>query len=137
MNNPNNWFVTYKIAKDLKDLGLNMFGLGYFDESQKLCPIDTDFTSFRGISNPLIKAPLYQQVIDWFYSKGIIIYWNMTITTSWEYHIGSAWPPMEKIIPMWIHSHYEYGTPNEARNEGIIKAIEIIKEYNKNNNEKF
>jgi hypothetical protein len=139
-------FVTYEITKDLKELGFDEPCLAYYDD-EHLTILDSRFLSESEICSVrssswddprFIAAPLHQQVIDWFYNKGIIIEWNMSITSSWEYHICPAWPPMEKVIPMMIHSRYEYSTPNKARNEGIIETIELIKEYNnKNINEKF
>lgn len=67
-------FVTYEIALKLKDLGFNESCLAAFrnDEYNDLITLtedvlDGDFIIFTSGSN--IKAPLWQQVIDWFREK--------------------------------------------------------------------
>lgn len=82
-------FVTYEMALSLKELGFNEPCLGFFDKELFLfclvdqksdCEINT-ITYENGLNNiiadinyeTIITAPLYQQVVDWCDSKGLLI----------------------------------------------------------------
>ena len=83
-------FVTYEIAKQLKEKGFDepCFGdyfhferhnqsiLDYDEDRQKIITDNTD----ENITKYL--APLWQQVIDWLKSKGILI---TELWDGWEY----------------------------------------------------
>lgn len=70
-----NLFVSYELAKILKEKGFNEPCLAYYNPvvdttgSPMLKPVDTDFIVYRDVSEPCVKAPLYQQVVDWFREK--------------------------------------------------------------------
>lgn len=66
------YFVTSEIATKLKEKGFNGNCLAYYKD-EKLYPIDTDFSNFREVSDSLVKAPLYVQLVDWFADKNIAI----------------------------------------------------------------
>jgi hypothetical protein len=123
-----NQFITYEIAKQLKDLG--------FDEPCLAC-----YTAAETIQYPIgvsydcqertyylsggILAPLYQQVVDWFIEKH-----NLHIQVT-------SWIERGKIV--WYYSTTEtgkaslfncvhvYEKSNLALEAGILKAIESIK----------
>lgn len=130
-------FVTYEIALRLKELGFDEECFGYYTEqhdgSYFLCVYqeEEEFSKIR------IGAPLWQQVIDWFYDKGIFIIISMDITSMWIYQVGPGFPPMEKIIPQWIASDYVYNNPNEAREQAILKVIELCQKERKINLEEI
>lgn len=129
-------FVTYEIALKLKELG--------FDE-----PCICGYNSYGALKNNLamthgelsdyistdkydvkVNAPLYQQVIDWFrekYNLNIIINANsMNSFTSMIYELDED-SCLISIIP-----YKQYSTYYEAREQVILKIIEIIKDGKEN-----
>lgn len=129
-------FVTYEIALKLKELG--------FDE-----PCICGYNSYGALKNNLamthgelsdyistdkydvkVNAPLYQQVIDWFrekYNLNIIINANsMNSFTSMIYELEKD-SCLISIIP-----YKQYSTYYEAREQVILKIIEIIKDGKEN-----
>ena len=115
-------FVTYEIALKLKELGFDEKCLGYYAGDHLILSVRQQY-----YPNKVTKAPLWQQVIDWFEKQGLIVYCNIVITMHWEYHIGPAYPPMEEKYGNWIHSQYEYSTRKKAREQAILKCIELCK----------
>ena len=69
-------FVTYRIAMKLKELGFDEITFTYFKED---CTLEEDIICINGSkfwNLPNIKeiaAPLWQQVIDWCDSKGLLV----------------------------------------------------------------
>ncbi|MCK9575719.1 MAG: hypothetical protein WC979_02290 [Candidatus Pacearchaeota archaeon] len=61
-------FVTKEIAKEVVALGFDKQCFAYF-KGKVPTPIDTDYVSFRGLSDGLTPAPLWQQVREWFLEK--------------------------------------------------------------------
>ena len=128
-------FVTYEIALKLKELGFGEECLVFWFKKEQKLSIENEYynilmcqknkNSDFNINSNYISAPLWQQVIDWFYDKGIFIIISMDITSMWVYQVGPGFPPMEKIIPQWVTSDYVYNNPNEAREQVILKAIEL------------
>ena len=51
------------------ELGFDIQCLAYYDKEKNLKPIDTDYVSFRGLSEGLIPAPLWQQAFEWLRKK--------------------------------------------------------------------
>jgi hypothetical protein len=133
-------FCTYEISLKLKEIGFDEDCLAYYKDTKIVGVNRWDRKDFEfhyislkeitNITSEIVLAPLWQQVIDWLHCKGVFIIINMDITSMWVYQIGPGFPPMEKIIPKWITSHYVYSNPNEAREQGILKAIELISKEN-------
>ena len=119
-----NQFTTYEISLKLKELG--------FDEKcfGKYSNVQDEFVIITWDTNPFgdqIKAPLWQQVIDWFREEHeiIIIYSGM--------FISGVINPYYKVHTKNINgitSQTETGgytkSIEEAREKGILKAIELI-----------
>jgi hypothetical protein len=66
-------FATYDIAKKLKELGFNEPCFGYYGKEEKLVRFpsllpDNEVCNsyFEDLTAPIVCAPLWQQVIDWF-----------------------------------------------------------------------
>jgi hypothetical protein len=121
-------FVSYDVALELKKLGFANNCLAYYTELGDLFPIDTDFINFRDINEKYVKAPLFQQVFDWFrvvhnLPSGIFpdmtnhkakkIYTYMFSITIWE---------RERV------GGYAIDTFEEARKLCLEKLIELIEE---------
>ena len=132
-------FVTYEIALKFKELGFNEECFGYYhinegyQKGYAFCYSENSRTS-----DCSILAPLWQQVIDWFREK-----YGLEITiTSWENNIipgrsesisyilysGANFKyNIYKYNPWHIFdSKYIFNTYHKAREQAILKAIELI-----------
>lgn len=130
-------FVTPEIASMLKEIGFSEGCITAFDTKGKLFPwfLDVDYENPYMINLKelrIIAAPLWTQVIDWFENKGIYIYWSLTGTMNWEWHIGPLYPDAEKYCEKHRVSFYEFQSPYLARESAIIEACWLMKKYYKN-----
>lgn len=68
-------FVTYEIAKNLKEFGFDGECFGYFISNGTFhVGRESNVDILASLTkNTYIKAPLWQDVIDWFITKGIYI----------------------------------------------------------------
>lgn len=137
-----NQFVSYEIALKLKEIGFDepVFATFNYENKPKLRE------DFIKVSSKL-KAPLWQQVIDWFREKYDIhitveplyrpqrftqIKYYYAISTKDNFYGGiddclDAWL---ELAPGGINYHIA-DTYKEAREQAILKAIELIAQ-NKN-----
>lgn len=134
-------FVTYEIALKLKELGFDeeCLAIYYKDDEPKelLFSIPEKYSSNPEVAKYqardairqinfdkgwAIKAPLWQQVIDWFRNNHLL---NVEITPIW---INSA-IGLSTITGylFYCNNHYytEYQTYEEAREQAILKVIEL------------
>jgi hypothetical protein len=110
-------FVNYEIAKQLKEKGFDEPCFGYYYPYYY-----TDRIHFEGSSGivksacdknlALVKAPLYQQVVDWFEEKHNI-------------HISRGWYDDNVTPPRWIYHVEKQYAPDF--NTAIKNAIQEIK----------
>jgi hypothetical protein len=132
-------FVTYDIALKLKELGFNEKCFAEYNESKVLlylyphecfhgyCNID-DFEPFADILS--IKAPLYQQVIDWLREKHdlhinvITRYHELYNKRYWQFTIFRISQPNNNRVE---ESDFMYDTFDKNIKQAILKAIELIK----------
>jgi len=144
-----NQFVTYEIALKLKELGFNERCMAeYSVYNQKQCSQnDPDFRfntdedlgiifQDSNIYPDTISAPLWQQVIDWFREKhdvNIIIAKNskeiIEYVKSKDYSIDIS----SRLFCWYFIDHDPKGntsTYSEAREQAILKAIELLYERN-------
>lgn len=146
-----NQFVTPEIALKLKKLGFDGECFGYFNEKETLKMryfVDLNWVGFKlkcknidkGIEidkniNKLCLAPLWQQAIDWLETKGYYInitrvfMWNPLPVefSGWCIFIGTENPEEVLECNSYYVNHF-YSTKYEAREQAILKAIELIKE---------
>lgn len=135
-----NQFVTYEIAKKLKELGFNEMCLAVYcrDISEDktnpdLLFLDQTENEQRAFSNTQMAsvcAPLWQQVIDWLresHNKEIIIEagpadlgYSFTIyyTKDGKKRVASVIGHDELVEVEWIYP--------QARKKAILKALELI-----------
>lgn len=138
-------FVTYEIAKELKELGFmgNCFGR-YFND-KNYYSYDYDMKALHSGLYSICAAPLWQQAIDFIHSKGIFIsirpeIYKDGINWNWQlfwYLPKEEWTYFTEIIDSAIENFYdgtfmygdnhEYPTYNDAIKGCIEKAIEILK----------
>ena len=131
-------FVTYKIALELKELGFDEGCLagwsiiyskeepdGYFlihyDEDLRDIPKEIRWHSIK------LKAPLWQQAIDWLRDeKGIHVELpaKRWINSGYKVQI-KQYNKTNTLCP--AVGYFESPTYNDAREEGILKAIVKIK----------
>lgn len=130
-------FVTYEIALKLKELGFDEGCLAYygdniliFDKHEYLeCDIKVNYV--LGWKYEMVTlAPLWQQVIDWFRSKYKLSISVFPISSNrWFYSIRKYKEAPDFNYKDVISSPYPVGfakeTSNEAREQAILKAIEL------------
>ncbi len=131
-------FVTYEIALKLKELGfdedcINFYsfysGIGW---SLSLLGVTNEDVVEQMVCHHNIKgikAPLYQQVTDWFREKHNIqieILWRGDMDT-FNYKIGT----FQYGTYIFSDKDWKFEEYYEAREQAILKVIEII---NQNNN---
>ena len=121
-------FVTYEIALKLKELDFDEECFSAYTESGNLMDIgdysnDDKIGELDGHSYYIFcLAPLYQQVIDWFREKhkiNIIIMPCVIPSNEIKYYIFKG-----KLKWNWNEL---YNSDKEAREQAILKAIELIK----------
>ena len=131
-------FVTYEIALALKELGFDEECLVYFNNDKYrdlICTcengMDGDFTVHHYSGD--VNAPLWQQVIDWFDNKNIIIGIDINPgTLFYRVHLYKRYyhNPGRLIIGEYFLSgeFNNFISKEEAREQAILKAIELCKE---------
>jgi hypothetical protein len=124
-----NNFVSYEIALELKELGFDEKCLAIYSNANRKTGLYT-LKEFRlklikqySQENKGVKAPLFQEVFDWFREKHKL---HSTITSisqeSWQWHITK---PGESLGKVFDEDFYSY---EEARLACLQKLIEICKE---------
>jgi hypothetical protein len=119
-------FVTYEQSLALKELGFNEECFGYYVITTLLITTDNVYDSKE---IPVIKAPLKQQVFDFFREKynleGIVQRWDDCL---W-YKFGIY--NLYKDCKLMISAKLSFNTPEEAENACIDKLISICKQQDK------
>lgn len=122
-------FVTYEIALTLKELGLNDPCLAYFylDEHHDLMSncenvIEGDFVVEE--ITKYLKAPLWQQVIDWFRDKYGLHIEIQSPDFKHEYQFN--WT-IHKIQQFGGFANGSSNNFYECREQAILKCIELVK----------
>lgn len=143
MNDIKEHFLNYELSKELKYLGFDSNCLGYYDENEKLRPVDTDFNNFRQLSKHLIAVPLISQVELWLIQKhklSILLYQNgnhseYTRRNSFYVVISSVrvldkrTNKFDRIKSIGSNKFISGDfSPLEAKLVGIKECIKIIKE---------
>ena len=115
-------FVTYEIALKLKELGFDEECLKLWEHTEFYTVLVSPREYKKVISERFIKAPLWQQVIDWFREKH-----NMSILIP-SFRISD-----KELAVTWRIMSTNFGNINadmiltsyeEAREQAILKAIE-------------
>lgn len=141
-------FVTYSIAKALKDLGYNKPCFGYFIDGEFEYFYNTPTKNRINNPNPISSgklgctAPLWQQAVDWIRTE-----YKINVEANYLPNIQKyrcLFKPMN-IIPKDYKSIKEfnkavakyygvtnYDEPYGAWKEGVEEAIEIIKKSKQN-----
>ena len=131
-------FVTYEIALALKELGFDEECLVYFNNDKYrdlICTcengMDGDFIVHHYSGD--VNAPLWQQVIDWFDNKNIIIGIDINPgTLFYRVHLYKRYyhNPGRLVIGEYFLSgeFNNFISKEEAREQAILKAIELCKE---------
>lgn len=121
-------FVSYQIAKDLKELDFNEPCLGFFNKEKELF-LSFEFSS-RTTTNTLldilnseaVAAPLYQQVVDFLREKHDIHIW---ISSELGYHLTYCWHITGESTGSKYGSNFK--TYYEALEAAIKESIKLIK----------
>lgn len=131
MSNIKDLFVSYEIAKQLKDKGFNEVCLGWFQFENYGTEVHTDKYWKEKLSGldaeEFLNAPLYQQVVDWFREKKDIqinIVWNKFYpNTPYEFEMRPTWRG-EVLRPYGLSGMS--ATYYEALTRAIEEAIKLI-----------
>jgi len=141
-------FVGYEISLALKELGFNEKCFGYYSD----CELRGSNIWYRKIGgfhvaknneitsdeHVIIIAPLYQQVLDWFMKEhnmfinifqwGVKYYLNDELQTPrFLFDMETYGGYTDDFIYQSINDELKYESFYEAREQSILKAIEIIK----------
>jgi len=122
-----NLFVSYEIAKQLKEKGFKCtcFGGYYlFENKPDLC-IYQDENEFSDSKEIIVLAPLYQQVIDWFRDEHKI---EISLPIRKEKDKGIFWGGWIKKFEHDFGTSYgsNYTSYYEALNKSIEQALKLI-----------
>ena len=106
-------FVPYKLAVMLKEKGFDDSCFAHYRDldPNSLIMLSTGIAGVRYSwleDKDIVLAPTYQDVIDWFFDKGIYIVMHPDALT-WGWHYNGE-------------SHYY-----ETKKDAIIEALELIK----------
>lgn len=128
-------FVTYEIALLLKELGFNEMCLGMYIKIQlhkarfkymlDICKTNDSISKFFIHQPGNCAAPLWQQAIDWLREK------HKTEIVVWDYYSKGYYYAINGLTNELNQNLQE--TFHAAREQAILKAIEIIKS-NQNEN---
>lgn len=120
-------FVTYEIAKELKLLGFNEHCLAWYVDKDFyiMAPEHIELCLNSKTKNRYITAPLWQQVIDWFRVNH-----DLYLSTQ----LGNGDEPWYSYLITNVSNtsfiedaNQSWKTFEEAREQAILKAIEILK----------
>ena len=127
LNKMKKQFCTYEISLKLKELGFDEECLGAYMGHRLVIVgdnlIQANVTAYE--ANNYIKAPLWQQVIDWCAEKyNINIYvayceYGIKTENSWKYSFTNPTTPQ-----YWVG---KYKTKKEAREQAVLRCIELLK----------
>lgn len=119
-------FVSYEIAKQLKELGFDERGFMYYSLEQEGKPYIGEFNHIPESYFPVINAPLHQQVLQWLREKhNIHVYVspNFTFENKSEL-IGYGW---DIDCGNYTNSQGGFNTYQEALNQAITESLKLIK----------
>lgn len=126
-------FVTYEIASKLKNLGFdNILCFGYYTNKGEYLDTSKKYHKQQSIDDLQDKclAPLWQQVIDWIREKYNISLEIFTLSyhNSIQYCFNIKKLEYTTITVLYKGNVY-YPSYYEAREQGILKAIELCKKH--------
>lgn len=114
-----NIFVTYEIAKKLKDLGFNEPCIGWFSEMGLLKIYDYQISV-----SSYTKAPLWQQAEEWLFKQ-----YNIFIEIK---RLKVMADPEDDLYVYYCEigdfSSEHYKMPKQALKKGIEEALKLIKD---------
>lgn len=119
----NKFYVSYEVAKLLKEKGYDRECISYYYDDGK--EIDYSFCGERNSTweERCVSAPTKAEAIDWLEDKGIMIdiHWiGFVDSRKWNYSIFNC-STYDRIDTM-----YNYLTRLEAEEAAIIKALEML-----------
>lgn len=120
------FFVPFKTAQQLREKGYDVDCYSYYTQNGKLYH-ETFALNNNWIRMGCFLAPTYHEVLDWLEENGIYIttLWNIgetdkedTYEILWKYFVDITLHE-EQVTSV-------YHTREEALNEGILKALEML-----------
>jgi len=114
-------FVTYEIAKSLKELGFDEKCLGYYRNPDEFFITENGRGFNYNKASWAISAPLRQQVMDWLEQFYIIEF--RQVGESYWYELRDK----ESYGEKFTHISGTFNSKKERRVRAILKAIELCK----------
>ena len=117
-------FVTYEVAKQLKEIGFEEKCIARYVEKQFQMNVLAEWYNFNGgdIKGSWISAPLYDQVINWLLNKNIYLEVNISYIQDEQFYF--------RYEIQYLDNGYtcldSYLDRNDVLNKGILKCIELI-----------
>lgn len=125
------FFVPFETAKQLREKGYNEKISYAYNKGRRIVRAgvidcnNTDWDNLRKVQSSYpprldyIAAPTYHEVVDWLWKKGKFIFAEYrAYENDWAGFIGEINGEMKYLT--------EFPTREEALNEGILKALEMI-----------
>lgn len=133
-------FVTYEIALALKELGFNCKCIGMYGPKFSLLGVGMNWNTknLNDINEEYCSAPLWQQAIDWLREEHNIyltiynplLYNSYYPDSKYGFDCEIEFLTKNDNVASTLISNNDSGfeTCYDAREKGVLKAIEIIKE---------
>lgn len=115
------FLVPFETAKALKEKGYNSLCDYYYEPDKQLyfgvIRVSNDKLDYKDCGN--CSAPTYHEVVDWLWKKGKFVFAEYrAYENDWAGFIGEINGEMKYLT--------EFPTREEALNEGILKALEML-----------
>lgn len=109
-------FVTYEIAKELKELGFNEECFGIYGRYSEEFALVQNAILLCKADPEVILAPLWQQVIEWFWDN-------------YKIFVSHYLVPDRTNTILWV-TKFEIEDYWSTKEQAILKAIELCKNKN-------
>lgn len=119
----NKFYVSYEVAKLLKEKGYDRECISYYYDDGK--EIDYSFCGERNSTweERCVSAPTKAEAIDWLDENGIVIEISSIRNNKWRF---SLYRDGFFFYDSWIHNRVDYSTRLEAEEYAIIEACKYI-----------
>lgn len=119
------FLVPFETAKALKEKGYNSLCDCYYEPDKELyLGILVSNMDYEDCGN--CSAPTYHEVVDWLEGKGIYITCYAPLSKPVGRYAISVFNSNTNNINDWGLCRDAYPTRNEALNEAILKALEML-----------
>lgn len=133
-----NQFVTYKVAKQLKEIGFDEPCLYCFDSTGMRCSHAKDVFDYMNYNAPVgggyVSQPSYDDVFEWFKKKHKIVVTicycigNVVDRSLYSWYIVKDFNALGDIDSRGKHHNVFFTASDYTKEQSIITAIELVRE---------